>query len=160
MTRIGSRVAVTCLAAVLALTAFAIAAPKTGRWSGNLGRTITSGVGNTVFRVTGAPAIRPARQFDSIVAPSNFDCNTAPIKLVKKRIPIKDGKFSYEGAAYVNAEKPRYRGQLTWKGRFTSRRKVKGTIRFVSPVTPAPGGRYRNRECDTGKLRWVGKAGF
>jgi hypothetical protein len=159
MTRTTLRVAAASLAVVLALTAIAMAAPKTGRWSSNLGKTRTSGVGGGTFRVTKAPAIRPAKLFDSIVVPSDFDCNTAAIELVKKRIPIKDGRFSYTGAAYVNAEKPRYKGQLTWKGRFTSRRKVKGTIRFVSPVTPARGGRYQKKECDTGTQRWIATPG-
>ena len=110
--------------------------------------------------------MKPGRTLDYIAAPSNFECNSSNLALVKKKIPIEDGKFVYKDEAYVDKFRaPKKKGDLTWKGEFTSSGKVKGTIRFDSPVTPKPdpdapnGIKYTHKECDTGKLKWNGKPG-
>jgi hypothetical protein len=150
-------------AAALALAAIALAAPKAGNWSANIGTTFSPGEGAGAFRVTsGGGAIKAVRGRPKIYAPSNFKCNTTNMAVAKSKIPIKRGRFSYKGGAYVNygTAPPVYKGTLTWKGRFVTKRKVKGTIRFVSPVTPKAtnrGPKYSQKECDTGTLNWVGK---
>jgi hypothetical protein len=157
-------VAVTALAL---FTAHALAAsPSSGRWQGKLASEETFGEGSGYWKVTSGGAIKPAPQQDHIVAPSNFKCNTSNLALVKDKIPVENGEFVYKKEAYVDFFRaPQHKGELTWKGEFTSAGKVKGTIRFVSPVTPkydagAPQGvKFKHKECDTGKLKWNGKPG-
>jgi hypothetical protein len=149
----------------LTFTAVAIAAPKTGNWMASLGNTVLLQEGAGFFRISSAPAIRPKKGSPHIIAPSDYSCNTRSLALVKTKVPITSGKFKYTRAAYVNfgdTDNPVYKGKLTWKGRFTSKRKVKGTIRFVSPVTPKmtpQGPKFSQKECDTGTKAWVGKFG-
>ena len=150
------------LIAAAAIAAVAIAAPKAGIWEASLGKTFAPSEGNAVFRVTSGGAIKRTSAAPKIYAPSNFKCNTSNLAVAKSKIPIKSGKFSYKGGAYVNygTSPPVYKGTLTWKGRFVTKKKVKGTVRFVSPVTPKrtnKGLKYSQKECDTGTLNWVGK---
>jgi hypothetical protein len=162
-----TRYLLAALAAVALVTAVAFAAnPSSGDWQGKLASEDTFGEGEGVWKVTAGDVMKPGRALDYIAAPSNFKCNSSNLALVKKKIPIEDGKFVYKKEAYVDLFRaPEHKGDLTWKGEFTSSGKVKGTIRFVSPVTPkfdpdAPQGfKYKHKECDTGKLKWNGKPG-
>jgi len=159
MTRSRLFIALGLLAVALTVTSIAFAAPKKGLWLSKLKSASSYGEGSGVWRVASGPSIRNGRQLRYIILPSNFKCgNPVP---AKNKIPIRNGKFAYVGAGLLNpGEKPLHKGKLTWTGRFTTRKKVKGTIRFQSPVTPKQtndGIKYQKKKCDTGTLRWVGK---
>jgi len=156
------------LASILALalfTAHALAA-STGSWTGILSGDRANGEGSALWKVTAGGAMKPAKGQDYIWAPSDFQCNTSNLSLVKTKIPVEGGKFVYKDKAYVDVFRaPKKKGDLTWKGEYTSGGKVSGTIRFVSPVTPKPSKsepgviNFKNKECDTGKIKWHGAPG-
>ncbi len=153
--------------AALTITAVAIAAtPSNGPWQGKLSSENNFGEGSSGWKVANGSTMKPAPYQDHIVAPSNFKCNTSNLYLVKTKIPVQDGEFVYKKGAYTDYFRaPKYVGELTWKGEYTSGGKVKGTIRFESPVTPkydenAPQGvKFSKKDCDTGKLKWDGQPG-
>src|SRR5215212_3995037 len=135
-----NRLLLVALTALGLFTAHALAAsPSTGDWQGKLKSQDTFGEGEGVWKVTGGGVMKPGRALDYIAAPSDFQCNSSNLRLVKKKIPIENGEFVYKKGAYPDYFRaPQYVGKLTWKGTFTSAGKVKGTIRFESPVTPKP----------------------
>lgn len=156
MTRPRSFMALALFAAALTFTAVAYGAPKKGTWLAKLKSATGYGEGSGVFRVAAGPSIRNASQLRYILVPNNFKCGS-PVP-AKNKIPIKNGKFSYVGDGILNpGESKEYRGKLTWTGRFTTRKKVRGTVRFQSPVTPNGPGKYKRKPCDTGTLKWNGK---
>lgn len=160
MTRI-SRIAVVALVAALAITSLALAAPKKGPWLSKLSSE-PPGFGPTsgIFRVASGPSIRPGRQLRFILVPVGPKCGVT-VAVKKDKIRVRNGRFAFNGKAYYNAgDKPEYGGELNWRGRFTTRKKVKGTLRFVSPRTPKStrrGTKYPKKRCDTGTLRWRGR---
>src|SRR5687767_13027841 len=97
-----SRIGAVGLVTALTFTAVAIAAPKTGNWTASLGDTVLLQQGSGFFRITSAPAIRPKKGSEHIIAPSDMSCNSRPLALVKTKVPINDGRFKYTRAAYVN----------------------------------------------------------
>src|SRR4051794_23356241 len=159
MTRTRLFIALGLLAAALTITAaVALAAPKKGVWQAKLKSASSyDGPGAGYFRVASGPSIRNGNQLRYIVVPAGQKCgNPYP---TKNKIPVKNGKFLYKGAAVLNpGESPLHKGKLTWTGKFVTKKKVKGTIRFQSPVTPTRDRRgYVKKRCDTGTRKWVGK---
>ena len=159
------RLSLVALVALGLFTAHALAA-STGTWTGILSGDRANGEGSALWKVTAGGAMKPGKGQDYIWAPSDFQCNSSNLALVKAKIPIEDGKFVYKKEAYVDSFRaPQKKGDLTWKGEYTSGGKVKGTIRFVSPVTPKysstePGVvNFKHKECDTGKIKWHGEPG-
>ena len=159
MNRLLSRLIISGLLAVALLVTVAFAAtPKTGDWQGKLNSESAYGESSGAWKVTSGGKMRPVQGSQYIYAPSAFECNSSNLALVKTRIPIEDGKFVYKKGAYPDVfREPDVKGTLTWKGEFTSSGKVKGTIRFQSPITPKPGGKFSNKDCDTGKVKWGGR---
>jgi hypothetical protein len=159
MNRLLSRLIISGLLAVAMLTAVAFAAtPKTGTWQGKLNSEADYGESAGGWKVTSGGKMRPVQGSDYIYAPSNFECNSSNLALVKTKVPIEDGTFVYKGKAYPDFfRKSDVKGDLTWKGEWTKAGKVKGTIRFQSPITPKPGGTFSNKDCDTGKVKWSGR---
>jgi hypothetical protein len=150
------RIAITAAAATVTLAAgVALAAtPKPGMWS-------SGGESGGAFTVKGAKigpiGVKPNQ---SLIAPSNFKCNTSNLVVKAAKIPISGGRFRYDGKAYIDRYRaPTRTGHLVWTGRFTSATKVKGTFRFTSTVTPkvtAAGIKFVKKACDSGKHSWVG----
>jgi hypothetical protein len=102
-----------------------------------------------------------------LVAPTDFKCNEAFIELPVKNLLIKHGGFSYHGKAYdtIGTSKTGVSGILTWTAKFTSRTKVKGTVRFQTNLTPVFNKEtykfgLEEKPCDTGTLPWTGSAGL
>lgn len=164
MTRSIFRLGAVALVAVLAIAGLALAAkPKAGTWSASLGKTFQPSEGQGMFKITKTAVIKHSKGLPEIVAPSNFQCNSSNLYLVKNKIKVRSGKFKYVGKAYVNygdPSNPVYQGDLTWKGKFTTKKKVKGTIHFVAPVTrktTKKGIKYSQKTCDTGVQPWRGK---
>jgi hypothetical protein len=155
----------TVVTALALFTVHALAAsPSGGGWQAKLNSDDVYGEGEGVWKITTGGAMKAGRNFQYILAPSNFKCNSANLALVDKKIPVEGGEFVYKGKAYVDYFRaPKHKGDLTWKGTYTSAGKVKGTIRFDSPVTPKPdatapqGIKFKKKECDTGKVKWGGR---
>ena len=158
MNRLLSRLIISFLLAVAMLVTVAFAAtPKAGFWHGKL-KSEEYGESEGAWKVTSGGKMRPVQGSQFIYAPSDFSCNSSNLALVKTRVPIEDGKFVYKKGAYPDfSREPDVKGTLTWKGEYTSSGKVNGTIRFQSPITPKPGGKFSNKDCDTGKVKWVGR---
>ena len=156
MNRSKPRVALALLAVAVTLTAVAVAfaAPKKGMWLTKLKSASSYGEGSGAFRVADGPSIKRARQLLYILVPSDFKCGSPVIK--KSKIPIRGGKFVFDGPGYLRTEAKEYKGHITWKGSFPTKTKVKGTIRWQSPVTPTRGN-YKQKPCDTGTQNFVGK---
>jgi len=161
MNRLLSRLIISGLLTVAMLAAVAFAAtPKTGTWQGKLNSEADYGESAGAWKVTTGGKMRPVENAKYIYAPSDFQCNSSNLALVKTKIPIEDGKFSYTKGAYPDVfRKPDVVGKLTWKGEWTKPGRVKGTIRFESPITPKPDrpDTYSNKDCDTGKVKWGGR---
>ena len=161
MNHLLSRLIIIGLLAVAMLVTVAFAAtPSTGNWQGKLKSEAAYGESSGAWKVTSGGKMRPVPGSEHILAPSNFKCNSSNLALVKTKVPIEDGKFVYKKGAYPDYfRKPDVKGTLTWKGEFTKAGKVKGTIRFQSPITPKPDrpDTFTNKDCDTGKVKWVGR---
>jgi hypothetical protein len=150
------RIGVAAAVAAATLTAgVALAAtPKPGMWS-------SGGESGAAFTVKGTKigpiGVKPNQ---SLIAPSNFRCNTSNLVVKAAKIPISNGRFHYDGPAYIDRYRaPSRTGHLVWTGKFTSATKVKGTFHFTSPVTPkvtAAGIKFVKKSCDSGKHSWVG----
>ena len=160
MTRYISRVALVAVAAALALTAVAFAAPKQGIWLSKLSSAKNFGEQSGIFRVAAGPSIQRSKFLRFIIVPVGAKCG-GTVSVDKNKIPIRNGRFSFQGRVPINpGGSPTYKGTLTWTGRFTTRRKVRGTVRLQSPVTPETtrtGTKYRKKKCDSGTLRWNGR---
>jgi hypothetical protein len=160
MTRHLSRVALLAAAAALALTAVAFAAPKQGVWLAKLSSQNNFGEQSGIFRVASGPSIQRSKFLRFIIVPVGAKCG-GTVSVDKNKIPIRNGRFSFSGRVPINpGGSPEYKGNLTWTGRFTTKRKVKGTVRLQSPVTPersSTGIKYRKKKCDSGTLRWNGR---
>jgi hypothetical protein len=160
MTRHIFRVALVVLAAALAFTAVASAAPKQGVWLAKLASQRNFGEQSGIFRVAAGPSIQRSKFLRFIIVPVGAKCG-GTTNVAKEKIPIRNGRFSFVGSVPINpGGSPTYKGKLTWTGRFTTRRKVKGTVRLRSPVTPqqtSTGTKYRKKKCDSGTLRWNGR---
>ena len=150
------RIAIAAAAASATLTAGVAlaAAPQPGMWT-------SAGESGGAFTVKAA-RIGPigVKPNQALIAPSTFKCNTSNLVVKTKTIPISNGRFRYDGPAYVDRYRaPKRTGHLVWTGRFTSASQVKGTFRFTSPVTPkltAAGIEFVTKSCDSGKHSWVG----
>ena len=159
MTRI--YLAVAALAVALTVTAVALAAPKQGTWLAKLSSDPPGfGPQSGIFRMAEGPSIRNGKQLRYIIVPVGSKCGTT-VSLVRKKIRVRKGRFTYRKGAYLNpGGSPTYKGKLTWTGRFTTRKRVKGTVRFQSPVTPKTDRRgetkYQRKPCDSGTLKWRG----
>jgi hypothetical protein len=127
--RVISRAAVlgTGVALVLAVAAFAVT-PQAGKYT-------SSGEGGTFFTVAkGGKSLKKGA-----TAPGNFKCNQINL-VVPKAIPVSGGKFSFKGKVKATAKGAK--GTLTWKGRWTSATKVKGTANLV------------RGSCKSGTVKW------
>src|SRR3954451_25047809 len=115
-----------------------------------------NGEGESNFKVKNGYMVPDAWKW--IEAPSNFKCNTSNMAVQPKRIKLAGGKIDFDGKAYPDVGRaPKILGRLIWKGTVT-RKNAKGTIRFISPVTPKftrTGVKYVNKRCDTGVLHYT-----
>lgn len=104
---------VSVLIALLALTAVALAAkPQDGMYSGT---TISLKVkGGKITEVTGTP---------------NSKCSAIPIDSKKSIAVDSKGKFKFSGKVKNTAGKTA--GKLTLNGKFKTKKKAKGTYKFV-----------------------------
>lgn len=148
--------AISVVVAGLVVTAVAVAgAPTAGQWT-------SGGESGGSFVVKGS-AIGPTGSGTSkaITAPSNFKCNSSNLVVKASKIAISNGKFTYDGPAYVDKFRAKTKlGHLTWSGTFTSAKTVKGRVRFTSSVTPKPGPNgltFTKKKCDSGTKAWAGK---
>ncbi len=158
-------VAITAALAVTAVAAGSPSTPSNGPW---WGETKPPGGNDSAARFVVAGAkIKPyafSRKLKAIVPPTNFACNVAILQLPVKQIKIKkSGRFSYKGKVVdkYGTEPSGIRGDLTWKGKFTSAAKVKGTLRLKTKVTPVWHEdtyeyEFKRKPCDTGKVKWSG----
>ena len=156
--------------AVLGMSTVAEAKPVTprpGPWGGET--TPRGGKDDSAEFIIKANKLTPLTIFpgwSAIIAPTSFKCNEAYIQLPIKRLSIVHGRFAYHGPATDTAgnKSTGVSGELTWTGSFTSPTKVKGTMRFQTPVTPVFDSTsytysLEPKACDTGVLPWSGKLG-
>jgi hypothetical protein len=116
------------IALVFAVTAFAVT-PQAGKYT-------SPGEGGTFFTVTkGGKSLKKGG-----TAASNFKCNKVNL-VVPKGISISGGKFSFKGKVKTDAKGTK--GTLTWKGRWTTATKVKGTTSLV------------RGSCKSGTVKWT-----
>ena len=116
---------VSVVVALLALTAVAYAAkPQDGTYAGTV---ITLKVkSGAITEVTGTP---------------NSKCSAVPIDLKKQITVNSKGKFKFSGKVKNTAGKKA--GKLTLSGKFTTKKKAKGSYKFVKG------------SCKTGKTKFT-----
>jgi hypothetical protein len=124
-----------CLIAVLLLTA-AVAeggsapTPKPGRYGADCPQGFMSICGEAVFIVrSGSDKLAKG---SSVPWPNDPNAPATGIcgrynPYVSKAVPIKNGKFSYSGTSAGKS--------YTWTGKWTSRKKMKGTVKWAGCST-------------------------
>lgn len=163
--RLSPRDAVSVSAALLlAATGSALAAtPRAGYWTGATPAGASLNDSEASFIVRGSTIVgTPLGGSRLIRLPTSFRCNAALLIVDATTIPIQGGSFSFSGTADVvrgvrRGASPK--GEVTWTGRFVSGSRVRGTVRFRSPVTPVYTGSrltLKKKPCDSGTEQWSG----
>lgn len=134
-------VSITAFAAFAAIPAIAAVNPSSGVYQGcPKGATTSAGhcEGEGYFTLQGNK-MKPALNFTTILAPSDFSCNAGALPK-KKSITVSQGSFDYNGPA---ANQPGV--TLRFKGAWTSAKTLKGYTRITTG------------SCDGDKVKWVMK---